>query len=55
MKLIVVLSSNYYIHLENEDKVATIKLGDVKLSKKGREIIICDKGKGIGGYFGIKR
>lgn len=50
----VVLTSNYYLHLENEDKIATVCLGDVKLSKRGREIIISDRGKGIGGYFGVK-
>ena len=55
IKLIVVLTSNYYIHLEHEDKIATLKLGDVKLSKKGRDIIICNKEKGLGGYFGMKR
>jgi hypothetical protein len=31
-----------------------VRLGDVKLSKRGREVIISDKGKGIGGYFGMK-
>ena len=55
VKLIVVLTSNYYLHLEHEDKVATLKLGDIKLSKKGREVIICNKEKGLGGYFGMKR
>jgi hypothetical protein len=54
MKIVVVLTSNYYLHLENEDKIATVKLGEVKLSKRGREVILSDKGKGIGGYFGIK-
>ena len=42
-KLIVVLTSNYYLHLEHEDKIATLKLGEIKLSKKGREIIISNK------------
>ena len=55
VKLIVVLTSNYYLHLEHEDKVATLKLGDIKLSKKGKEVIISNKEKGLGGYFGMKR
>lgn len=55
IRVIVVLTSNYYLHLENEDKIATLKLGEVKLSKRGREIIISNKDKGLGGYFGLKR
>lgn len=48
------LTSNYYLHLENEDKIATVRLGEVKLSKRGREVIIADRGKGIGGYIGLR-
>lgn len=36
LRVVVVLTSNYYLHLENEEKVATLKLGEVKLSKRGR-------------------
>jgi hypothetical protein len=54
VRIVVVLTSNYYLHLENEDNIATVKLCDVKISKKGREVVITDKKKGIGGFFGIK-
>ena len=55
LRIIVVLTSNYYLHLEQEDKIATVKLGEVKLSRKGKEVIVADRGKGIGGILGFKR
>lgn len=35
--------------------MGTLKLGELKLSKKGRSIIICHKPKGLGSYFGLER
>lgn len=55
LKITVVLTSNYYLHLEHEEKIATMKLGEVKLSRKGREVIVADRGKGLGGLLGWKR
>jgi len=37
--------------MERDGKVATIKLGEVKLSKKGKFIVINDRGKGIVGFL----
>jgi len=41
--------------LEHEEKIATVKLGEVKLSKKGNEVIVAERGKGIGSYFGFRQ
>ena len=51
----MVLTSNYHLHLEHEDKVATLRLGDIKLSKRGREVIVTSREKGLGGYLGLKK
>ncbi len=55
MKIIVVLTSNYYLHLEYDDKIATLRLGDIKLCKRGREVVIYTKQNGLGSYFGLKK
>jgi hypothetical protein len=36
VRLVVVLTSNYHLHLEHEDKIATLRLGEIKLSRRGR-------------------
>ena len=55
MRVVVVLTSNYHLLLEHEDKVATLRLGDIKLSKRGREVIVTSREKGLGGYLGLKK
>ena len=30
-------------------------MGEVKLSKKGKEVIVAERGKGFGSYFGFRR
>jgi hypothetical protein len=37
--------------MEQEEKIATIKLNEIKISKKGKFIIISDRGKGIVGFL----
>ena len=42
---------NKYLHMEQNEKIATIKLNEIKISKKGKFIIINDRGKGIVGFL----
>lgn len=37
--------------MEQNEKIATIKLNEIKISKKGKFIIISDRGKGIVGFL----
>ena len=36
---------------EGDDCLATLRLNDVKMSKKDNKIIVTDKGKGVMGYL----
>ena len=51
----MVLTSDYFLHLEHEEKIATVRLGEIKISRKGKEVILSDRGKGIRGIFGFKQ
>lgn len=37
--------------MEHNDKIATLKLNEIKISKKGKYLIISDRGKGIVGFL----
>ena len=36
---------------DQDDYIATIRLSDIKLSKKNRKIILSDRGKGVIGFL----
>ena len=49
MKL--VLTVNKYLHMEQNEKIATLKINEIKIAKKGKYLIISDRGKGIVGFL----
>lgn len=37
--------------MEQNEKIATLKLNEIKIAKKGKYLIISDRGKGIVGFL----
>lgn len=37
--------------MEQNEKIATLKINEIKIAKKGKYLIISDRGKGIVGFL----